>query len=89
MKLKFEKAFVSRENRYSLGVEADSGRHYMAIPVSNQMVDYMEYYKLSDEEYEAFSNDGSLALDFADSCRRREQDDRLFMQPGTDRGVPR
>lgn len=53
------------------------------------MVDYMEYYKLSDEEYEAFSNDGSLALGFADSCRRREQDDRLFMQPGTDRGVPR
>jgi hypothetical protein len=87
--MKFEKTFVSREHRYSLGVETDSGLHYMAIPVSNQMVDYMEYYKLSDDEYEVFLSDSSLALEYAESCRRRERDDGLFMQPGTDRGVPR
>src|SRR4051812_15443518 len=87
--VRFEEALVSGPHRYSLGIEVDSGRHYVAIPVSNQMVDYMEYYKLSDDEYQVFSNDGSLALGFADSCRRREQDDRLFMQPGANRGVPR
>lgn len=86
--MKFEKTFVSRGHRYSLGVEVDSGRPYIAIPVSNQMVDYIEYYKLSDEEYVELSNDDSLAADFADSCRRRERDDRLFMNPGADRGVP-
>jgi hypothetical protein len=87
--MRFEKAFVSREHRYSLGLEVDSGLHYMAIPVSNQMVDYIEYYKLIDDEYEVFINDASSAQAFAESCRRRERDDRLFMQPGTDRGVPR
>ena len=87
--MRFENAFVSREHRYSLGVEVDSGRHYMAIPASNQIVDYIEYYKLSDHEYVELGKDGSLAVDFADSCRRRERDDRLFMNPGADRGVPR
>ena len=85
----FENAYVSRENRYALGVDIESGSHYIAIPVSNQLVDYMEYYKLSNDEYKAFREDASLALQFADSCRRREKDELLFMQPGTDRGVPR
>lgn len=87
--MRFEKAFLSREHRYSLGVEVDSGRHYLAIPVSNQIVDYNEYYTLSAEEYVDLSNDVSLAVDFADTCRRRERDDRLFMKPGVDREVPR
>lgn len=72
-----------------MGVEAGSGVHFLAIPVSNQMIDYMEYYKLSDDEYRALHDDADQAVEFADSCRRRERDDRLFMQPGTDRGVPR
>ena len=87
--MKFEKAFVSREGRYSLGVETDSQTHYIAIPMSNRMIDYLEYYKLSDEEYQTFHADPVSAMNFAESCRRREQDVRLFMQPGTDRGVPR
>jgi hypothetical protein len=87
--MRFEKAFVSRENRYSLGVEVESGVHYAAIPVSNQLVDYMEYYKLSDDEYERFLGEPSQALEFVESCRNRQQDQRLFMKPGSDRGVPR
>jgi hypothetical protein len=31
----------------------------------------------------------SLALAFADSYGRREQGERLVMQPGADRGAPR
>jgi hypothetical protein len=87
--VKFEKAFVSRENRYSLGVEVESGVHYAAIPVSNQLVDYMEYYKLTDQEYERFLDEPSQAVEFVESCRNRQQDQRLFMKPGSDRGVPR
>jgi hypothetical protein len=88
-KVKFEKTFVSREHRYSLGVETTSGLHYVAIPVSNQLIDYMESYKLTNDEYESFSSDPTEAMKFVESCRRREHDDRLFMQPGRDRGVPR
>lgn len=87
--MKFEKAFVSREHRYSMGKEAESDTYYLAIPMSNQLIDYNEYYKLSAEQYETFRRDPSLAIEFAESCRRREHDERLFMQPGRDRGVPR
>jgi hypothetical protein len=87
--MEFNNMFTSRAQRYSLGMEADSGHHYLAIPMSNQLVDYMERYKLSGDEYQAFRRDPSLAADFAESCRRREHDERLFMQPGSDRGVPR
>ena len=87
--MKFEKACVSREGRYSLGLETESGLHYAAIPVSKQLVDYQEYYKLTNDEFENFIDRPSAALQFIDSCRNREQDSRLFMQPGSDRGVPR
>jgi hypothetical protein len=87
--MKFENAFVSREHRYSLGLETESGLHYAAIPVSNQLVDYIERYKLTDDEYERFLGDQAQAIEFVESCRRHEQDERLFLQPGRDRGVPR
>lgn len=85
----FEDAFLSREHRYSLGVELTSGLYYAAIPVSNQMVDYVERYELSDEEYHGFLHDPDSALKFIESCRNRAEDRRLFLQPGSDRGTPR
>ncbi|WP_422742023.1 hypothetical protein ACN27E_13410 [Mycobacterium sp. WMMD1722] len=86
--MNFEKVSVSRENRFSLGIERDSQVHYLAIPMSNRLVDHLEYYKLSDDEYQAFREDPARAAEFAESCRRKEQDARLFMKPGTDRGIP-
>ena len=85
--MKFKDTYFSREHRYSLGIESESGTHYLEIPVSNRMVDYSEGYKLSPEEYELFMSDTAAAFEFANSCRRREQDARLFHQPGSDRGV--
>ena len=52
--MRFETTYFSRENRYSLGIERDTQTHFAEIPVSNQMVDYSEQYKLSPEEYELF-----------------------------------
>jgi hypothetical protein len=52
------------------------------------MVDYIESYRISDDEYETFVSDPVKALEFIESCRRREQDDRLFLRPGSDRGTP-
>lgn len=86
--MKFQNTFVSREDRYSLGVEEESASHFAAIPVANRMVDYIESYKISDEEYAKFLDDPAAAREFVESCRRREQDDRLFLQPGSDRGNP-
>jgi hypothetical protein len=86
--MRFINTYLSKQHRYWLGVESDSGSHFAAIPVSNQMVDYIESYKISEHEYETFLNNESEAIEFIESCRRREQDDRLFLQPGSDRGTP-
>jgi hypothetical protein len=85
----FDNTYISREHRYLLGVHRETGVHFEAIPVSNSMVDYVEAYKISDDEYEEFMADEQKAIEFAESCRRHEQDDRLFLRPGSDRGVPR
>lgn len=87
--MRFEKSFSSREHHYSLAVELNSETHYLAIPVSNQLIDYLEYYRRAVCEFEAFRSDPSDAVQFAESCRRRRRDERLFIRPGNDRGVPR
>jgi hypothetical protein len=86
--VKFQTTFVSREHRYFLGVETDSGRHFAGIPVANQMVDYIEPYLITDEQYQEFLRDESKALEFVEACRRREHDNLLLMKPGSDRGTP-
>ena len=84
--MNFKDTFVDRAQRFSLGIEEDSGRFYLSIPVSNQMADYEEYYALDREEYERFLADPSAAADLLERARNRQADDRLILQPGSDRG---
>ena len=86
--MRFNDTFFSREDRYSLGIEQDSGRNYVSIPVSNGLVDYEEYYAIAPEKYEHFLANKMDAVDFVESCRRREQDALLMQKPGTNRGTP-
>ncbi|MEZ0053315.1 hypothetical protein ABIA30_004344 [Mycobacterium sp. MAA66] len=86
--MKFENTYMSREHRYWLGIEQDTGRPYAAIPVANGMIDYIESYWITDVQYREFLNDQSAALVFIEACRRREHDDLLILKPGTDRGTP-
>lgn len=78
---------VSREGHYSLGRDQETGAPFLSVPVSNRMVDYEEYYRLTPDQYRLFSVDASAARDFADECRKRSHDGLLILQPGTDRGV--
>ncbi len=86
--MRFSDVFVSRADRYSVGIELDSGRPYVSIPVSNGVVDYEEYYAISPEQFDAFLVDRTAAIEFVEACRRREHDDLLFLKPGTNRGTP-
>ena len=79
--MRFTDTYVSREGRYSLGRESLTGRPFLSIPVSNQLTDYKEYYRLNEAELLSFGVDGRLAKEFAERCGRREQDDRLFLAP--------
>jgi hypothetical protein len=79
---------ITREHCYALGRDHELDCFYLSIPVSNPMVDYEEYYRLSDADFDALMDDFGAARDFADRCRRREMDDRLMIKPGSMRGVP-
>ncbi|OBA85078.1 hypothetical protein A5642_24790 [Mycolicibacterium mucogenicum] len=86
--MRFSDVFVSKGDRYSIGVELDSGSHYVSTPVSNGVVDYEEYYAISAEQSDAFLSDTTAAIEFVEACRRREYDDLLILKPGTNRGTP-
>lgn len=86
--MKFTDEFVSREMRFSLGVEEDSGRLYLSIPVANRLVDYEEYYEIDRAAYERYRVDPASAGGFLERCRAREADELLILKPGRDRGVP-
>lgn len=84
----YNDTFFSREDRYSIGIESDSGRRYVSIPVSNGPFDYEEYYELTSDQYQEFLGNRLAAIDFVESCRRHERDDLLIEKPGWNRGTP-
>ncbi len=86
--MKFNDLFVSREQRFSLGIEEDSGRYYLSIPVANRMVDYEEYYEIDRAAFERYRLDPAAAEGLLIRCRAREADELLILKPGSDRGVP-
>ncbi len=80
--------YFSRELKYSLGVETESGSHYVSFPVTNGIADYEEYYTLTAEQYALFLADADIAHAFVEEARRREHDDMLLQKPGWNRGIP-
>lgn len=86
--MKFDDTYFSRDDRYSIGIESISGRYYAAIPVSNGIVDYEEYYELTPDQYRYFLHDREAAIEFIEACRRREHDNLLLQKPGSNRGTP-
>jgi hypothetical protein len=85
--MKFVASFISAEHRFSIGREVDSGKFYLSVPVSNRLVDYEEYYEITESDMERFRIDPELARQFAERCRNRMMDDALIIKPGSDRGV--
>jgi hypothetical protein len=86
--MKFCDTVINTDERFTVGIEETTGKYYVSIPVSNRMVDYDEYYEISQESYEIFLKSSSAALTFVERCRAREEDGRLMFKPGADRGTP-
>ncbi|MEJ2046388.1 MAG: hypothetical protein P8X89_24300 [Reinekea sp.] len=86
--MNFKDIAISRENRFSIGIEETSGKYYLSIPVSNQYVDYEEYYEISKEVFDSFKADMNSALNFVQQCIERKKDELLIQKPGRLRGVP-
>lgn len=77
---------VHRDRRFSLDVDQESGRTFVAIPVRNQMTEYDEYYEVSREDFERYLASPPLAFEFVERAKRRELDHLLLYPPGSDRG---
>lgn len=87
--MNFKDVKFSRENRFSIGVEEESGKYFLSFPVTAVgFADYEEYYEISAEEFQKFSFDLDGALDLLNLCRERKEDQRLLVTPPRVRGVP-
>jgi hypothetical protein len=84
----FVDAIVVKADRFAIGTETISGRHYVSFPVSNGFVDYEEYYEISPVDFASYCGDPSLARPLVAECRRRQHDDLLMVKPGRLRGNP-
>lgn len=87
-RLSFNDVVVCREERFSIGIEETSNRFYVAIPVSNNLVDYEEYYEIDREAFVRYQANPKAALGFVERCRNRDADEHLIYQPGKQRGSP-
>jgi hypothetical protein len=85
--MKFKDVAVNRDERYALGIEEDSGKYYVSIPVSNGMVDYEEYYEIDKPTFERYRADLDSARDLVERARKRQEDERLIVKPGSNRGT--
>jgi hypothetical protein len=86
--MRFKDTSFSKDGRYSIGIEEESGKYYISIPVRNNYADYEEYYEISKIEFEEFSKDIRQATELAVRCRERAEDTRLMLQPSKERGWP-
>jgi len=86
MAMKFNDSKTCREHRFSIGVEENSGKFFLSIPVSNAYVDYEEYYEITEEMFSEFESDMTLALDFVQQCKEMKNDNLLLEKPGRLRG---
>ncbi|MFS0899143.1 hypothetical protein [Mycolicibacterium litorale] len=88
MKSRYAETHFSREHRFAIGIDRKTGGYYLAIPVSNGVVNYDEQHHITSQQYEAFSSDLTSALPFVEGCRRRQYDEQLIYPPSDRRGSP-
>ena len=84
--MRFEDIYTNKLKRYSLGNDLESGKRYLSFPVSNQYVDYEEYYELSENLFINFPETEALVEVFLDECRNHKHDNLLLQKPGRLRG---
>ena len=86
--MKFTNAHVFRDDRFTVGIEEETGKYYLGIPVSNPYVDYTEYYEIDTVQFQACPGNIEELRRIVARCRARENDDRLINKPGRLRGDP-
>ncbi len=86
--MRFKTINFSKEERFILGIEVETNRYYIAIPVNLGLVDGLEYYEIEKVEFDKFEQDFEYLKNLAQKCRERKNDGKLLFQPGLVRGTP-
>ena len=88
-RMPFQDAYFSRELRYSLGVETGTRAPLPRDPGQQRLGRLRGVLRADRRPSTApCSPIPAAAAEFAESCRRREQDELLIQQPGSNRGTP-
>jgi hypothetical protein len=68
---RFKDVFVSREHRFSLGIDQKTGGYYLSTPVSGftAAAEWEAYFAIDADQYARFRADPSTADDFTEDCR--------------------
>ena len=68
---RFKDDFVSREHRFSLGIDRETGGRYLSTPVSGfaAAAEWEAYFAISTDQSARFRADPSTADDFTEDCR--------------------
>lgn len=87
--MKFKYTKFSKELRFTIGIEEESGLYFLSFPVnSSRFADDEEYYEISEEEYKSFSEDLNNGVELLNRCKKRQEDSRLLSPPADPRGEP-
>lgn len=67
----FKDTFVSREYRFSLGINPKTGGYYLSTPVSgfNRAAEWEAHFAITAAQYEMFRANPATAEDFTEQCR--------------------
>ena len=79
---RFTDLFVSRQHRFTLGVDSQTGANYLSTPVTkdgqHQLAEYEAYFRIDPDEFARFHDEPALAAEFVETCRRNGHRDRLI-----------
>jgi hypothetical protein len=84
--MRFRAVYVNREERFALEIDDETGRTFFSFPVTNQRVEYTEYYEIPATTFDRFVDAPHLARDLVALARDRKLDALLLFEPGSDRG---
>lgn len=80
MTARFLDRFVSREHRFTLGVDRQTGQYYLSTPVSgmNRAAEWEAYFVIGEDQFRLFQASPGAAEGFLEDCRMGRNDARLI-----------
>ena len=77
---RFKSDFVSREHRFSLGIDRETGGSYLSTPVSGSTAaaEWEACFSISADQAARFRADPSTADEFTEDCRMGRNEKHLI-----------